>query len=65
LRREFGHVSAERVVLGSGLENIYRAVIAIDGMEAPKRNAAEIQLPHRDTGFSHLPRISERDQQQG
>jgi glucokinase len=26
----------------SGLENLYRAVIAIDGIEAPKRNAAEI-----------------------
>jgi glucokinase len=35
-------VSAERVVSGSGLENLYRAVIAIDGIEAPKRNAAEI-----------------------
>jgi glucokinase len=42
LRREFSHVSAERVVSGSGLENLYRAVIAIDGIEAPKRNAAEI-----------------------
>jgi glucokinase len=42
LRREFGHVSAERVISGSGLENLYRAVIAIDGIEAPKRNAAEI-----------------------
>src|SRR5499427_2782863 len=42
LRREFSHVSAERVVSGSGLENLYRAVIAIDGIESPKRNAAEI-----------------------
>jgi glucokinase len=42
LRRQFGHVSAERVVSGSGLENLYRAVIAIDGIEAPTRNAAEI-----------------------
>jgi glucokinase len=42
LRRQFSHVSAERVVSGGGLENIYRAVIAIDGIEAPKRNAAEI-----------------------
>jgi glucokinase len=42
LRREFSHVSAERVVSGSGLENLYRAVIALDGIEAPKRNAAEI-----------------------
>ena len=42
LRRQFSHVSAERVVSGSGLENLYRAVIAIDGIEAPKRNTAEI-----------------------
>ena len=42
LRRQFSHVSAERVVSGSGLENLYSAVIAIDGIEAPKRNAAEI-----------------------
>jgi glucokinase len=42
LRREFGHVSAERVISGSGLENLYRAVIAVDGIEAPKRNAIDI-----------------------
>jgi glucokinase len=42
LRRQFGHVSAERVVSGSGLENLYRAVITIDGVEAAERNAAEI-----------------------
>jgi glucokinase len=42
LRRQFGHVSAERVVSGAGLENLYRAVVAIDGIEAPKRDAAEI-----------------------
>lgn len=42
LRRQFGHVSAERVVSGSGLENLYRSVVAIDGVDAPKRSAAEI-----------------------
>jgi glucokinase len=42
LRRQFGHVSAERVVSGSGLENLYRAVAALDGVDAPKRNAPEI-----------------------
>ncbi len=42
LRREFGHVSAERVVSGSGLENLYRAVIAVDGVDAPQRAAAAI-----------------------
>ena len=42
LRRQFGHVSAERVVSGSGLENLYRAVVALDGVDAPQRAAAEI-----------------------
>jgi glucokinase len=42
LRREFGHVSAERVVSGQGLENLYRAVVALDGADAPARDAAHI-----------------------
>ena len=42
LRRQFGHVSAERVVSGSGLENLYRAVAALDGVDVAQRNAAEI-----------------------
>ena len=42
LRRQFGHVSAERLVSGGGLENLYRAVVALDGIDAPKRSAAEI-----------------------
>jgi len=42
LRRQFGHVSAERVVSGSGLENLYRAVVALDGVAAPQRDAPAI-----------------------
>jgi glucokinase len=42
LRRQFGHVSAERVISGAGLENIYRASAALDGIEAPNLTAAEI-----------------------
>jgi glucokinase len=42
LRRRFGHVSAERVSSGAGLENLYRAVIEIDRVEAPERDAAGI-----------------------
>jgi glucokinase len=42
LRRQLGHVSAERVVSGAGLENLYRAIAALDGSEAPSRDAAEI-----------------------
>ena len=42
LRGHFGHVSAERVVSGTGLENLYRAIAALDNSEAPARDAAEI-----------------------
>jgi glucokinase len=42
MRQRFGHVSAERLLSGSGLENLYQAVIALDGFKAPARSAAEI-----------------------
>jgi glucokinase len=42
LRQHFGHVSAERVVSGGGLENVYQAIAALDRIGAPLRNAAEI-----------------------
>jgi len=42
LRGEFGHVSTERVVSGPGMENLYRAVVAVDGVAAPQRDAAAI-----------------------
>lgn len=42
LRRRFGHVSAERVLSGRGLENLYDAISAVDGTAPPRRRAAEI-----------------------
>src|SRR5262249_21563945 len=33
LRKRFGHVSAERVISGNGLENIYQTIAALDGLE--------------------------------
>lgn len=42
LRQQFGHVSAERLISGPGLENIYRASAALDRMQVPPRNAADI-----------------------
>jgi glucokinase len=42
LRRQFGHVSAERLVSGSGLENLYRAIVTLEGFDAPQRAAPEI-----------------------
>jgi glucokinase len=42
LRRRFGHVSIERALSGPGLENLYRAIAAIDGVSAPARDAQGI-----------------------
>jgi glucokinase len=42
LRQRFGHVSAERVLSGSGLENLHEALAGLDGVVVPKRRAAEI-----------------------
>jgi glucokinase len=50
LRGHFGHVSAERVVSGAGLENLYRAIATLDACEVPKRDAAEITKTALDGG---------------
>jgi len=42
LRQRYGHVSAERVLSGPGLENLYRAIAAIDSLNVLERSAAEI-----------------------
>jgi glucokinase len=42
LRYRFGHVSIERVLSGTGLENLYQALASIDGVAAPARDAAAI-----------------------
>ncbi len=42
LRRRFGHVSAERVLSGGGLENLYDALATLDGATVPRRRASEI-----------------------
>jgi glucokinase len=42
LRDKFGHVSAERALSGPGLENLYSAIAAIDGLAVSSRTAAEI-----------------------
>ena len=42
LRGRFGHVSAERVVSGPGLINLYRTIAALDGVTVPERRASEI-----------------------
>lgn len=42
LRRHFGHVSAERVLSGMGLENLYRAVCELDGIAPEPLAAADV-----------------------
>jgi len=42
LRREFGHVSAERVLSGNGLANLYRALAVRDGVDVEPRTPAEV-----------------------
>ncbi len=42
LRRRLGHVSAEHVLSGNGLENLYEALAALDNLTLPRRRAAEI-----------------------
>ena len=44
LRRRFGHVSAERVVSGPGIENLYQAIATLDGTFIAPRDAAEITV---------------------
>lgn len=42
LRHQYGHASIERAISGGGLENLYRAIAAIDGVSVPERTATEI-----------------------
>ena len=42
LRNRFGHVSAERLLSGDGLENIHQAIVELDGIALEPRSAADI-----------------------
>lgn len=42
LRRQFGHVSAERVLSGDGLVNLYNAIAAADRIDPVPRTAPEV-----------------------
>lgn len=42
LRQRFGHVSAERALSGSGLENLYHAIASLESQTVPELSAAEI-----------------------
>jgi glucokinase len=47
LRARFGHVSAERVLSGPGLVNLYGALCELSGQAAPVLTPAEITEPSR------------------
>lgn len=42
LRQEYGHVSAERVVSGMGLTNLYKTLLALHGYDAQEMEPSEI-----------------------
>jgi glucokinase len=42
MRRHFDHVSAERVISGPGVVNLYNALAAVDGVPAKQYSAAQI-----------------------
>lgn len=42
LRARFGHVSAERLLSGPGITNIYAALCTIDGLDALQKSPADI-----------------------
>ena len=56
LRGRFGHVSIERAVSGPGLENLYNAIAALDGLNVPKRNPNDITNAalHENCGASRM-----------
>ena len=45
MRRHFDHVSAERLLSGPGLVNLYHALAALDGVPAQGYSAAEVTDP--------------------
>jgi glucokinase len=53
LRKKYGRVSAERVLSGAGLANIYQAHCEIEGASHPELSAAEITARAANGGDPH------------
>jgi glucokinase len=53
IARRVGHVSAERVLSGGGLVNLFEALCALEGRPAPKRSPAEISDAASDDPLCH------------
>ncbi|MBI1214963.1 MAG: glucokinase [Alphaproteobacteria bacterium] len=41
-KTKYHHISAERVVSGKGIDNLYHAVCGVDGLSLPERTPAEV-----------------------
>jgi len=53
LREQFDRVSTERLVSGSGIENIYGALASIHGVKLPRLSAAQIFAAADNSSDSH------------
>src|SRR5262245_24375838 len=53
LRKKYGRVSAERVLSGAGLSNVYQGLCEADGRHAPELSAAEITTRAGDGSDAH------------
>lgn len=53
LWQKYDHVSTERVLSGMGLENLYQALCALDGRQAPARQPADITAAALDGSDAH------------
>jgi len=53
MRRRFDHVSAERVLSGPGLVNLYNALCELEQMPAAQLTAAQITDPHTNAADVH------------
>lgn len=53
LRKKYGRVSAERVLSGAGLANVYQALCAADGQDVPELSAAEVTARAADGSDAH------------
>lgn len=60
LRGRFGHVSAERILSGDGMENLHAALAAIDGVEQPHRESPAITAAALDGSCARCVETVER-----
>jgi glucokinase len=59
MRRRYDHVSAERVLCGTGLVNLYNALCELDGVRAAALTAAQISDPRTETEDPHARAATE------